>query len=672
MLQPPLPADEQARLDSLRALQILDTAPEERFDRITRLATLAFDVPIALVSLVDHDRQWFKSCQGLDVRQTGRDISFCGHAILADEPLIIEDALTDDRFADNPLVTGGPKIRFYAGTPLGDDAGHKLGTLCLIDRVPRVLDARGRALLRELGAMVETELSSIAREELVRQRDEVLRRLEATTEAIDEGLITTDGDGTILSTNRAAQEIFGFSRGELDGRPISSLLPLHWEEHLAAEAARTRAASADASVELVGHRRDGRSFAMTVSNHRTMHDDDRLAVIVVRDVTAVRGIEDSLRHSQRLYESVFAAMHGAVMVLDAQGEVIAANDRAREIAAGQYSPDERVQDWRIDRIDLDGRSIPFEERPIPITLATGRPVHGKVMGFPEESGDIRWLEINTQPLIDSGDTLPYAVVLTMDDITARLELDRLKSQFVSVVSHELRTPLTAIQGSLSLLNSGALGEVSGKARRMLEMAHHNTERLVRLVNDILDLQRMESDGDRLLLEHCTDIGLFDEVTELMAPLADEAGVVLSVNPADLSLTADRDRLLQTLGNLVDNAIKFSERGDHVTLTSRRDGDEVRFSVSDEGRGIPRDKLESIFGRFQQVEASDARAKGGTGLGLAICKRIVEQHGGTIRAESTLGRGSELIFTIPAKISWPTADTVPAPGDLAEPREATAP
>jgi diguanylate cyclase (GGDEF)-like protein len=163
MQVPAKPADENSRVSTLRALNILDTAPEERFDRLTRLAKRLFGVPIALVSLVDADRQWFKSCVGLPegVSETSRDVSFCGHAILHDEILTIPDALADQRFADNPLVTGAPKIRFYAGCPLSVPNGSKLGTLCLIDVEPRELDDDDRALLHDLAKMAEQEIAAV-------------------------------------------------------------------------------------------------------------------------------------------------------------------------------------------------------------------------------------------------------------------------------------------------------------------------------------------------------------------------------------------------------------------------------------------------------------------------------------------------------------------------------
>jgi diguanylate cyclase (GGDEF)-like protein len=161
MQTPPRPDDEATRIDTLRALNILDTSPEERFDRLTRLAKRLFGVPIALVSLVDTDRQWFKSCVGLDATETSRDVSFCGHAILSDDILLVPDALMDARFRDNPLVTGQPNIRFYAGCPLTVANGSRLGTLCIIDRDPREFDDQDRELLADLARMAEQELTAV-------------------------------------------------------------------------------------------------------------------------------------------------------------------------------------------------------------------------------------------------------------------------------------------------------------------------------------------------------------------------------------------------------------------------------------------------------------------------------------------------------------------------------
>lgn len=157
--KPDIPQDEHTRLKTLRSLDVLDTLSEERFDRLTRLAKRMFRVPIALVSLVDENRQWFKSCIGLDASETSRDISFCGHAILGNGVFIIPDTMEDQRFADNPLVLSDPSIRFYAGCPLSLN-GYKLGTLCIIDQKPRSFENEDIEALRDLASMVERELAS--------------------------------------------------------------------------------------------------------------------------------------------------------------------------------------------------------------------------------------------------------------------------------------------------------------------------------------------------------------------------------------------------------------------------------------------------------------------------------------------------------------------------------
>ena len=156
-----IPVDDQARVADLHGLQILDTPPEERFDRLTRLARRLFSVPMAVVSLVDTKRQWFKARVGVDACETGRDVSFCAHAILRDDVMVVPDALEDERFRDNPLVTGDPLIRFYAGCPIRSPHGHKLGTLCLLDTIPRRFDADDQALLSDLARMVEQEMVAV-------------------------------------------------------------------------------------------------------------------------------------------------------------------------------------------------------------------------------------------------------------------------------------------------------------------------------------------------------------------------------------------------------------------------------------------------------------------------------------------------------------------------------
>ena len=239
-------------------------------------------------------------------------------------------------------------------------------------------------------------------------------------------------------------------------------------------------------------------------------------------------------------------------------------------------------------------------------------------------------------------------VLSFRDISQRYALDRLKDEFISTVSHELRTPLTSIRGALGLLSSGMLQEVNEKAANLLRIALTNSDRLVRLINDILDLERIQSGKEPLAFRPAQLANIVRQAIEGMQPVADSAGVQLIHDTTQAEITADPDRLLQVVTNLLSNAVKFSPPNSSISVMLRPGASGVTLSVIDQGRGIPADKLEAIFGRFQQVDASDSRQKGGSGLGLAICRTIVLQHSGRIWAERNPVRGSTFRVFLPYK------------------------
>jgi PAS domain S-box-containing protein len=234
------------------------------------------------------------------------------------------------------------------------------------------------------------------------------------------------------------------------------------------------------------------------------------------------------------------------------------------------------------------------------------------------------------------------------DISERRKLAQMKKDFVATVSHELRTPLTSIRGSLSLLAGGALGELPDEALEVVRIAERNTLRLIGLINDILDLERMEAGRLEIAPRPTAASAVIERSLEAVRALADQAGVELEAPAAAGVLLADEDRIVQVLVNLLSNAVKFSPRGSAVTVSAApAGGGMVEIAVADRGRGIPSSHLGLLFQRFQQVETSDARKKGGTGLGLAISKAIVEQHGGTIAVASRLGEGSTFRVRLPA-------------------------
>ncbi|HNB21468.1 MAG TPA: HAMP domain-containing sensor histidine kinase, partial [Candidatus Melainabacteria bacterium] len=232
------------------------------------------------------------------------------------------------------------------------------------------------------------------------------------------------------------------------------------------------------------------------------------------------------------------------------------------------------------------------------------------------------------------------------DVSERREVERLKKEFVSTVSHELRTPLTSIRGSLTLLNVGALGALPDQAMKVVNIAERNTIRLIGLINDILDIEKLESGKMDMVFQDVDISSVMERSFESVKTFADNNGVLLEMVPSHVRVNADGDRLVQVIVNLMSNACKFSPKGATVTVRVDEIPNWIEVKVIDRGRGIPAKFKNLLFQRFQQVEASDAKRKGGTGLGLAICKGIIEAHGGTIGVDSEEGKGSVFWFRIP--------------------------
>jgi signal transduction histidine kinase len=250
------------------------------------------------------------------------------------------------------------------------------------------------------------------------------------------------------------------------------------------------------------------------------------------------------------------------------------------------------------------------------------------------------------------------MVVAFQDVSERRRLEKMKDEFISTVSHELKTPLTSLRASLGLIQSGTLDKRPEKQHQMIELAIGNCDRLVRLVNDILDFDRGEKGGLPLKREAVDPMTLLRRAADIAHNAATQARIEFRFEVNAAPVFADEERVLQVLNELVGNAIKFSPPGTAIQLAawnvdgvapgaSASEAGAVCFMVEDQGRGIDAEKLERIFDRFEQGDASDSRALGGTGLGLALCRSIVEQHGGRIWAESEVGKGSRFLFTLPA-------------------------
>lgn len=362
MIEPALGPDEGRRIDSLRALGILDTPPDERFDRIARLAQKIFSVPIAVVSLVDVNRQWFKSCQGLDSTETPRGISFCGHAILGHEVFVVEDANADPRFADNPLVTGGPRIRFYAGAPLRLHDGHAAGTLCIIAPTPREFGLRERDLLTKLSEVVIAELENV----YVAARERELRDFIETAGAV---IQSVDEAGNLRMVNRAWMAALGYSSEEVLGKNIFSFIDPLEREHCRTIMAKMSESDAPLTVETNFIAKDGHKLRLHGVLSALRRPNGSFATrAVFQDVTAQRELErvrSEVTHhvSHELKTPIAVATLALELLSDSKGELSAEQNQLLATVRRAVEHASRMTEDLLDASKSDSGKLRVEAVP---------------------------------------------------------------------------------------------------------------------------------------------------------------------------------------------------------------------------------------------------------------------------------------------------------------------
>lgn len=528
-----IPANEAARLAALKRYDILDTPEHNDFDQYTKLAATICGTPIALISLIDEDRQWFKSRVGLGASETARDISFCGHAIHSDQLFEVDDTLADLRFADNPLVTGPPHIRFYAGQPLMTTEGLAIGTLCVIDNEPHHLLESQRIALKVLAQSVIRLLDlreAVRREQqlnldLVAQHNFRKTMLESAGLAI----ISADNEGVITSFNPGAERLLGYRSQELTGvAQLRQFVCAGQTEH-------------GAPIDLDG----------------LMHSVDH---------AGPKTSEVMLRH-------------------------------------------------------CDGRVVPVE-----LTISV---------------------------LLDAAGIVTGHLLLGLD-ISERKLVDHAKSEFIALVSHELRTPLTSIRASLGLLEGGVLGELPARVQNIINVANRNCQRLIALVNDILDMEKLMSNKMSLHLERLNLVELVKQSLDANQGYAStyEVEFVLQSPDQALDVLADSGRLSQVLTNLLSNAAKFSPPLGQVTVRILTEGSQIRIEVEDHGAGIPLNFQPLVFARFAQADHGNTRHQGGTGLGLNISRMLIEKMNGQIGFITRVGHGTVFWICLQNQTSKP--------------------
>jgi diguanylate cyclase (GGDEF)-like protein/PAS domain S-box-containing protein len=476
VLAPAIPMDEKKRLATLRGLNILDTPPEERFDRLTRLAQRIFDVPIAVITLIDSNRQWFKSCQGLDATETPRSISFCGHAILGDEVFVIPDAALDPRFADNPLVAGAPHIRFYAGQPLKANNGSRLGTLCILDIKPRQPSQADLDVLRDLAALVESELNLL---DTVETQDSLLRDseavLSATINAALDAVVHMDSAGIITRWNNQAEKIFGWPQVEAVGRMLHETIipPQYREAHI--RGMEHFLASGEGSllnkrIEMTALHRNGHEFPIELSITPLKMAGQYEFSAFIRDITERKQIEAALRASELRLREITELMPVTLFVKDAASRFIMLNkagesqfgvtlDELRGTDGSQFFPAEQMTHF----LATDAK-----------VFATGRVVDIEEIVWNVEQKQNRQIRTLKKPLYDETGAPLYLICMTIDITEHKQLLDSLRlSSLVLENSSEgmLVTDennlIIAVNPAFSSITGYSFDEVQGKNPKIL-------------------------------------------------------------------------------------------------------------------------------------------------------------------------------------------------------------
>jgi len=680
----------------------MDSPPETSYDDIVELAARICDVPIAAVTLLDDNRQWLKARHGLDIQQTPRSLAFCNYTIACRQTFIVPDALLDERFAKNPLVTGEPGIRFYAGAPLIEENGHALGALCVIDRVPRKLtpeqteslEALARQIVREIHLRKTLRDLQMVTEER-KQDSEAIRASESVLRSFYDsapfmmGVLEMRPDGPYhLAINAASARFLRKDPAALIGKPPSAIgIPeadiQMWADRMRESEEKGR----PVHFEYVRILPDGEHLlSATASPVRDPKAPYPRYSYVVEDITTARRAEKELVASrERLQFALDATEEGLWDWNATTNEVLYSPGWFAQLgyAYGEFPnnleawqeichPDDLgpATDLIMKVISGELKMLELEQR---LRHKKGYYVwvytRGKVVKRDEKGMGTRMVGTNLD--ITKQKAAAAELLKAKEEAQAA---SAAKSQFLANMSHEIRTPMTAILGYADLLHDPAT--LPEQHTPLIETIRRNANHLMTIINDILDLSKIEAGKMTVERIACSPAQLISEISSLLRNRASEKNLKFSVEYVSAlpdAVLSDPTRLRQILVNLIGNAIKFTTAGSvRLRVSAKPEFDNsllLSFEVTDTGIGLTAEQITLLFQPFTQADASTTRKYGGTGLGLTISRRLAQLLDGDISVSSAPGKGSKFTFwlrtrSVAAPTPSPTSPTTT--GDFANP------
>ena len=663
MKEPPIPQNEKERLEALKEYQILDTLPEALYDDITKLASEICDTPISLISLVDDKRQWFKSHHGLSVSETEKRLAYCAHAINdPDNILEVPDAFEDERFHDNPLATGEPHVRFYAGAPLKDKQGNALGTLCVIDNKPRNLTKVQKeclkALSRQVIALLELRLETSRRNDAYEEFLELVENL-------GDGVFELDEDGNCIYANSKMLKLLNREWNEVVNTSIWDMI-YHEDvkEMQRYYANQFRKKTAICYYEYRIAPKNGEPIWLAQTTTMSYHGKRMVRLrSISRDLSETKQLKLDLAEKDSLYRLVSENSSDLIAIHEPDGRYKFVAPSSKDLIG--YKASELIGKNPYDFIHKE--DIPrLQQGPHSATL-DGEAVQKVEYRFRKKDGNYIWFESYTKPILNSEDQVISFQTSSRDITQKKIERQQLvaakqkaeeatasQATFLSMMSHEIRTPLNGIIGITRLLTSKKHYD---EQKTFLSILNQSSENLLALVNDILDYNKIHE--GKVVLENINFslhelIATIHHNYQLQAKEKDiNCYCYYDENVSDYYV-GDSTRISQILHNLLSNALKFTKVG-HISIVIKKiatfdDYDELLFEVEDTGIGIDEIHHENIFKTFKQASSSTAREFGGSGLGLSITKSLIEMMGSQIRMKSQVNKGSIFHFNLKLKRS----------------------